>query len=202
MKENKILYWAGRGNDLDVLKSFRTTLRKQGFELEYIDINYDEGILNPYNWKQIIQNDSNWWIGISLGASLLYYSLKFAGTNKPDRITLINPFFSREILAEEKKFDLTNQWNFAPIDHKEQINYLDMVLSVNDTKIPMYHGIKLLNNTICENKQIIFINENHTIDNEKAQEELAKVLENKGIIGRDENNEWNNYCNIYKQQRK
>lgn len=200
MEKNKVLYWPGRGQSLDILKNFREEVRKQGFELEYININYDKGILNPYDWKQVVQNDADWWIGISLGASLLYYSMRFSGKNKPNRITLINPFFSREVLSKERKFDLKEQWNFAPIDYKEEVNYLDMVLSINDTKIPMYHGVKLLNNTSCKNKQIIFINENHTIDNEKAQIELARALVNKKILDKGENDEGNNYCDVYKQK--
>lgn len=199
MKKNKILYWPGRGQNLDILKYFRKELETQGFDLEYIHINYDKGNLEPYKWKQVVQNDANWWIGISLGASLLYYSLKFIEKNKPNRITLINPFSSREVLSKERKFDLKNQWNFAPIDCVEKVNNFDIVLSINDIKIPMYHGVKLTNNTVCKNKQIIFINENHTIDNEKAQKELATILKNNDMLNRGVENEKYNYCNIYKQ---
>ena len=175
MKKEKILYWPGRGQSLDILKSFREEFEKNKFEFEYINVNYDIGELNPINWEQVTNNDSDWWIGISLGASLLYYSMRFAKKNKPNRITLINPFSSREVLSKEKQFDLSNGCNFAPIDYKCEAISLDMVLSINDSKIQMYHGAKLLNNTICKNKRIIFANENHTIDNEKAQIELAKV---------------------------
>ena len=200
MIKNKILYWPGRGQSSDVLKDFRKNLEKKGFKFEFIDIKYDEGILNPHTWKQVIKNDADWWIGISLGASLLYYSINFAGKNKPSRITLINPFFSREVLSKEKNFDLKNQWKFAPIDYTEKVNNFDMVLSINDTKIPMYHGIKILNNTICDNKQIIFINESHTIDNKNAQDELARALEYNVIVNRGGKDERYNYCNFYKQQ--
>ena len=198
MKKNKILYWPGRGQDLNILKRFRDDLEKHGFELEYIDIKYDEGILNPYKWKKVVENDADWWIGISLGASLLYYSMSASGKNRPNRITLINPFSSRETLSKEKNFNLENQWNFAPIDCKEKVNNFDMVLSIDDKKIPMYHGAILLNNTISENKQIIFVNGNHTVDNENAQTELARALENIDVIDKSEKNERYNYCNIYK----
>lgn len=198
MIKNNILYWPGRGQNLDILKSFRSELEQRGFKLKCIDISYDKGIFNPADWEQVIKNNADWWIGISLGASLSYYSMRFAGENKPSRITLINPFYSREVLAKERNFDLKNQWSFAPIDHNEEVNYFDMVLSINDEKISMYHGVKLLNNTICKNKQIIFINGNHTIDNEDAQIELASILENNNILNRGENSERYNYCNIYK----
>lgn len=200
MIKNKILYWPGRGQDLEILKDFRSTLEEKGFQLDFIDIKYDEGILSPNTWKQVAQNDAVWWIGISLGASLLYYSMKYTNRNKPNRITLINPFSSREVLSKEKNFNLENQWNFTPIDYAEKVNNLDLVLSINDTRIPMYHGIKILNNTICDNKKIIFINESHTIDNKNAQIELARALENNNIFNRGGKNERYNYCNFYKQQ--
>lgn len=200
MKKKKILYWPGRGQNLEILKNFRKNLEGKGFELEYIDVNYDEGSLQPWTWKQIIENDADWWIGISLGASLLYYSMKFINNNKPSRITLINPFFSRKVLSQEKNFNLENQWDFAPIDYVEEVNNLDMVLSINDTRIPMYHGAKLLYNTIGKNKQVIFMNESHTIDNEDAQEELARVLVNNTRLNRGEEYERYNYCNIYKSK--
>lgn len=198
MIKNKILYWPGRGQNLDILKDFRNTLKENGFEVECINVNYDQGNLNPWTWKQVVENKADWWIGISLGASLLYYSMKFIGENKPNRITLINPFSSREVLSKERKFNLENQWNFAPIDYVEEVNNLDMVLSINDTKIPMSHGAKLLYNTTCKNKQIIFVNESHTIDNENAQKELARVLLNNTISNRGEEDERYHYCNIYK----
>lgn len=103
-------------------------------------------------------------------------------------------------MSKEKNFNLENQWNFAPIDYAEKVNNLDLVLSINDTRIPMYHGVKILNNTICDNKQIIFINESHTIDNKNAQIELARALESNNILNRGGKNEGYNYCNFYKQQ--
>ena len=43
-------------------------------------------------------------------------------------------------------------------------------------------------------KNLIFVNGGHTIDDSNAQIELAQILLNKGIC-----NEGYNYCNIYKQ---
>lgn len=102
MIKNKILYWPGRGQDLEILKDFRSTLEGKGFQLDFIDIKYDEGILSPNTWKQVVQNDAIWWIGISLGASLLYYSMKYTNRNKPNRITLINPFFQEKYCLKRK----------------------------------------------------------------------------------------------------
>ena len=195
----KILYWAGRGQDLSILNSFRNVLKENVFEIDYIDIQYDNGELSPSQWKQVIENDADWWIGISLGASLLYYSINFAKEKKPSRITLINPFSSRKILSEEKGFDLDNQWIFEPKNCEVEVNNLDVVLSTDDTKIPMYHGVELLNNTICNNKKIIFVNGNHIIDEDEAQIELANILIKNEVSNGGNNNERYNYCNIYKQ---
>ena len=195
----KILYWAGRGQDLKVLDNFRKELEKKGFEIEYINIKYDIGPLSPAQWTQVTNNDADWWIGISLGASLLYYSMNYIKKNKPSRITLINPFSSRKILSEEKGFDLDNQWVFSPEDCDIEVDNLDIVLSMNDTKIPMKHGIKLLNKTMSKNKQLVFVEDNHIINDDKIQIELAKILIENNILNGGNNNERYNYCHIYKQ---
>ena len=194
----KILFWAGRGQNLKILENFRNELIKAGFKIEYINIKYDEGELLPNKWKQVSDNNADWWIGISLGAALLYYSANYAKENKPKRITLINPFSSRKILSEEKGFDLSNQWEFSPKNCMLNIDNMDVVLSTYDTKIPMYHGIELLNKTICNNKKIVFVDSNHTIDNINAQIELSDILiENESSNGGNDNERYN-YCSIYK----
>ena len=195
----KILYWAGRGQDLKILNDFREELKKDGFEIDYINVKYDSGQLSPNKWEQVTNNNADWWIGISLGASLLYYSMNFIKKNKPNRITLINPFSSRKILSEEKGFSLDNQWLFSPQNCDVEVDNLDVVLSTNDTKIPIYHGVKLLNKTISKNKQVVFVESDHIINNNKVQAELARVLiENRMLYGGN-NDEKYNYCNIYKQ---
>ena len=194
----KILFWAGRGQNLRILENFRKQLEKSGFQIDYIDIRYDEGELLPNKWKQVSDNNADWWIGISLGASLLYYSANFVEKYKPKRITLINPFSSRKVLSEEKGFNLDNQWVFSPKDCVLKIDNMDVVLCTYDAKIPMYHGIELLNKTICNNKKIVFVDSNHTVDDINAQIELADILiKNEGLNGGN-NNERYNYCNIYK----
>ena len=49
----KILFWAGRGQNLKILENFRNELIKAGFKIEYINIKYDEGELLPNKWKQL-----------------------------------------------------------------------------------------------------------------------------------------------------
>ena len=194
----RILFWPGRGQNLKILENFRNELMKSGYEFDYINIQYDKGKLLPNKWKQVSDNNADWWIGISLGSALLYYSVNFTKKNRPKRITLINPFSSREILAQEKGFDLSNQWGFSPKDYTINIENMDIVLSTYDKKIPMYHGIELLNKTICNNKKIVFVDSNHTIDDVNAQIELSDILiENESLTGGSSNERYN-YCNIYK----
>ena len=192
----KILYWAGMGQDLEILKYFRSELAHNGYEITPVTIKYDYGKLNPNSWNIIKNNSADWWIGISLGASLLYYSYDFVvNINKPSRITIINPFSSREKLSKERNFDLSKQWNFTPKNAKCDVEEIDLVSSLYDIKIPMYHGIELLNNAVSKCKNLIFVSEGHTITDINVQKELANVLLN---INREKNNEKYNYCNIYK----
>ena len=92
MKKN-ILYWPGRGQDTEVLKEFRKELSNE-YLIDIVNFEYDRGSLEPQRWN-ILQNKYSWWIGISLGASLEYYAYNYVELkNRPNRITLINPFSS------------------------------------------------------------------------------------------------------------
>ena len=193
---SRILYWPGMGQDLKILENFRKQLRQLGNIVDVIDFDYDDNNkLNPNEWK-IINNKYDWWIGLSLGASLVYYSYEYVeDKNKPERITIINPFSSRKKLSIEKQFDLKNQWDFSPICSNVDIEKIDLVRSIYDDKIPSYHGFELLNNSISNNKNFILVKDKHTIDNIEAQKELARLL-----IKEENKNEPNYYCNIYKQK--
>jgi hypothetical protein len=177
----KILYWPGRGKSPDVLSSFLSALRDDSVSVDIFPFEYDTG-QPPFRkdsaWSSWIgSNPRDWWIGISLGASLAYMMAALLEINmRPKRLTLINPFQSRKILSVEKNFSLQNQWDFSPISHNLIIEEVDMVISVNDEKIPAYHGIKLLDNIICDKKNLILIEAGHCIDNHSAQEILASVL--------------------------
>lgn len=153
----KILYWPGMGQSADILKYLKTELSKS-YQLDIVNFEYDVGNLEPGKWK-ILNDKFDWWIGISLGASLLYYSYNYvAEAKRPNRLTIINPFSSREKLSIEKGFDLSKQWNFSPKEKNINVNKIELVASVYDFKIPTYHGIELLNNANSTNKRIVFIN--------------------------------------------
>lgn len=193
-----ILYAYGMGQNPNILKIFREQLELRGFNVNILECEYDNGTFNPENLKNINNSNSKWWVGISLGASLLYYMINYVPVeNKPNRITIINPFSSRETLSIERNFDISNQWNFSPKNNLCTINTIDLVSSIYDDKIPMYHGIELLNGTNANDKNLIYVNANHTIDDISAQMELANILVN--INERNIGFEKYNYCNIYKQ---
>lgn len=189
----KILYWPGMGQNIDILFDLKKELSKK-FKLDIINFDYDVGNLNPLDWE-ILKNKYDWWIGISLGASLLYYSYNFIKKDiRPKRLTIINPFSSRKILSKEKGFDLSNQWDFSPKAQEVTVKKMELITSIYDEKIPNYHGFELINKTNSKNKKIILVNSNHIIENSKVQLELSKILLNGEI-----KNEKFNYCNIYKQ---
>lgn len=197
---NKILFWPGITQDTNILKDLKRILIKNGYFIEYVKFKYDVGKLNPKKWDQVVNNKSDWWIGISLGASLLYYAYHFVPLNKrPKRITIINPFFSREILSYEKDFNIKNYWNFSPIKYKVNVNHIELVLSIFDKNIPIYHGLHLINSSSTSNKNIIFINSNHVIDESNAQKELG-ILLYKYKDGKYCYEKKLNYCNIYQQK--
>ena len=192
----KILYWPGIGQNTDILKYFRNEFTND-YKIDMIDFKYDIGDLNPQNWD-IIHNNYDWWIGISLGASLAYYSYNYVTEiHKPYRLIIINPFSSRKLLSSEKGFNMLNQWDFSPKEIEIKVKEFDLVSSVFDTKIPTYHGIELLNKTISNNKNIVFVDSTHTIDNIEAQIQLANIF-----MEKSDKNVGINYCHIYKQYRK
>lgn len=189
---SEILYWPGRGQSLEVLATLRHKIIAENNRIKIFDLKYDEGVLLPQKWREVYCNTADWWLGISLGASLSCYSLKYA-SNKPKRLTLINPFFSRRVLSVEKGFSLDKQWVFSLEDIQEDID-VDIVISIYDSKIPIHHAFEILTKSHFKTTNIIFVDDKHTIENEKVQSELASVL--LGSV-----NEKNNYCYICEPKR-
>lgn len=195
--KNKVLYWPGRGNNLKVLEIFRAVLAKKINSIKIVDVLYDTGELSPQCWNCVSDNTYGWWIGISLGASLCFYSLQYT-SKLPSRVTLINPFFSRKELSVEKNFSLKNQWNFSLEDRLSFSSNLDIdldiVVSIHDDKIPFHHIFDILMRYNTKSTRLIFINSDHAISNDLAQIELVEVL-----MG-DKKNEKNYYCYICEQK--
>lgn len=187
-----VLYAPGLGYDLLVLQDFRKELLYSEYKIDYVDFKYDDAELCPSNYSCFNNKRNNWWIGISLGASLLYYCSAFVN-HKPGRLTIINPFSDRKLLSTEKNFSLAGQWNFAPKNVLCEVQTLDLVVSVYDNSVPMYHGIELLNRARAKKKNLIFVNDGHKISNKQIQKELARCLLDLG----SENHECQTYRNLY-----
>ena len=194
----KILYAPGMGRDLKILSEFRGALQRHFGAVEIFRLPYDVGEFDPKNIEQVVKNDCQWWIGLSLGASLLYYLTAFCPKeNLPERLTVINPFSCRKKLAAERGFDLSRQWIFSPEEISVEVKISDAVLSMNDSSIPIQHGIRLLNLAKSEHKNLIFIEANHQISDSRAQLDLAEVLIN--LHSGEINFGSYNSCNVYKQ---
>ena len=194
---NSILYAPGLGKNLKILEHLRNKIVAECGYIKILEMPYDEGILNFGQCEEIFSKEWDWWIGISLGASLLYgFAAHCPQAFKPDRITLINPFSNRQKLSEERAFDISNQWNFAPEENAVEINMIDVVVSIYDTSIPIYHGIKLLNLSKAKVKNLITAEADHQINDVIVQNELARALID---LGRGGNIGEYNHCNVYQR---
>ena len=199
MLMGKMLFWPGRGKSAKILQRFLAFI-SAFYDISIFPFDYDTGG-NPFysesSWSQWIKNNHfDWWCGISLGASLSYVMASLS--SKPSRITMINPFQSRSILAEEKGFSIENQWDFSLSNYTINVENLDMVLSIYDEKIPIYHGITILNKAQAKFKRLIFIEDTHCIECSENQIELANLLKKVEDGGRFDDR-FLKHCYIYKQ---
>ena len=194
----RILYAAGRGKDLHVLFEFRAATANAGHKIDILNMPYDtDDLQEKISVHPHIKYD--WWIGISLGASILCYMTDFVPENVlPCRITAINPFFDRRELSLEKGFSLENQWDFSLDKVKTSIEIFDVVISMKDKSIPMHHGIQLLNSFNAAKKRLITVEADHQITNRKAQTELAALLLE---LEKKEDTDFESYntCHVYQR---
>lgn len=191
----RILYAPGRGKNLRILHIFREELASLGHSLEILPVPYDTGPLLP---ASIITSRYDWWIGLSLGASLLCHVFPFADKSlRPFRITAINPFFDRCELACQKNFSMIGQWDFTLADSRIKIPLFDAVLSLADQAIPMEHGMRLSASVTADANHLITVRADHQLTDNSAQRELARILHaiTEGIILPD----GTDHCHIYKQ---
>ena len=170
----RILYAPGRGKDLRILHAFRKELVSLGHSMDILPVPYDTG---PLLAGAIISARYDWWIGLSLGASLLCYVFPFTDTSlRPVRITAINPFFDRCELARQKNFSMAGQWDFTLADSRINIPSFDVVLSLADQSIPMEHGMRLSASVTADANHLVTVRADHQVADTSAQRELARVL--------------------------
>ena len=180
----KILYWPGIGRSPLELFDFYRSMEDNGYSIAIMPYEYDVGE-KPHNPESFIyqwaNNQSNtgadWWIGLSLGASVAYLvASAISAESIPKRITLINPFADRAQLAWEKGFSLVGQWLLSPLNHGLYVPIVDIVLSLNDDRIPIEHGKQLLSMITATELRVIMLNADHAVSCCSAQLYLADML--------------------------
>ncbi|MBQ7215727.1 MAG: hypothetical protein IJS39_07055 [Synergistaceae bacterium] len=176
MLNDRVLFWPGRGKPKNVLSDFLAGLGRT-YEVYIFPFEYDSGekpFCRDSSWCRWLQEHNfSWWCGLSLGAS---FACVMSSLCPPERLTLINPFSSRKILAQEKGFTLGTQWDFSPADFCPEVREAEIAVSVHDEKIPVWHGLHLLNKIRAGHKRLILVDGNHCIDDHEAQTELADIL--------------------------
>ena len=193
MINKKILYWSGFSCRKDELVYLKTEFENKDYVITKFPYNYDYGNFIPIKWIPLLDWDFDWWIGLSLGASVMVYSLSFFPKEcLPKRITMINPFYSRSELAKENNFNIANQMDFQLNKVIKNIEKVELVSSIEDKKIKMNHGIKVIKNFESSKKCIIFVTSNHGINDSCVQKELAHLL-----MSEDYNETKYKYCDIY-----
>ena len=180
----KILYWPGIGRSPLELFDFYRSMEDNGYSIAIMPYEYDVGE-KPHNPESFIyqwaNNQSNtgadWWIGLSLGASVAYLvASAISAESIPKRITLINPFADRAQLAWEKGFSLVGQWLLSPLNHSLYVPIVDIVLSLNDDRIPIEHGKQLLSMITATELRVIMLNADHAVSCCSAHLYLADML--------------------------
>ncbi len=180
----RILYWPGMGRSPLELFDFHRRMEDNGYSIDIMPHKYDVGETpdNPessiYQWtNNLAKTGADWWIGLSLGASVAYLVASAISAKAiPKRITLINPFADRVQLAWEKNFSLVGQWLLSPVNHYLHVPIVDIVLSLNDDRIPIEHGKRLLPMITASELRVVMLNADHAVTASSAQLELADVL--------------------------
>ncbi|MBV5330138.1 MAG: hypothetical protein JZU65_21340 [Chlorobium sp.] len=179
-----ILYWPGRGQNPAELVHSLNVFKRNGYSVEVMPHAYDLGEKPEksdsciYQWAlDRTKAGGNWWIGLSLGASVAHVVASVLPiTSIPNRISLINPFANRTRLAQEKNFSLNGQWLLNPEDYRLHVTSVDLVISINDERIPGQHGRSLIPMFDTIKRYVIEIDADHSITCQSTQLELSAVL--------------------------
>lgn len=192
----KILYAPGIGKELAILQCFRNVFLSNGHSIDVLSLPYDSGSYCQ-EIKKLSLLKYDWWIGISLGASILCSMLSIVDKNfLPNKLIAINPFYDRQVLSVEKNFSMDGQWRISLSENIGFVENFDLCLSVFDKSIPLHHGLEVLNTIKSTNKRLITVDSDHQINCNNTQIQLAKLLLNtEGNTITDEHN----YCHVYKR---
>ena len=98
-------------------------------------------------------------------------------SQRPKRLTLINPFADRMELAQRLGFSMTNQWSLKPADfHSPGGLLVDLVISKRDDRIPPEHGYRLKECYPTGCVRVIELDADHALSEESQQHRLASLL--------------------------
>ncbi len=177
-----ILFFPGIHRRDDELKTF-FTLAKRYKHISYsvYPLPYDTGNLTikPFEeWLNSNQTIPSWWIGLSLGACLAWYSASTIQEDLlPKRLTIVNPFSNRRALAQLRGFSMDNQWdlNLENANIPASVN-VSAIISLHDAKIPLCCKRALLNKMPIRSQ--FFIDADHSLSENFAQHSMFNYLLN------------------------
>lgn len=203
-----ILYWPGRGNNPLQLSECLRIMEREGHSVEVMPLEYDVGKKPDtpqsciYQWAtKRTSVGAYWWIGLSLGAAVAHIVASVIPLeSRPRRITLINPFANRAQLAKEKNFSLAGQWSLNPVDYQLYVPHVDLVLSLQDDRIPNEHGKRLLPKFNAAKVHLITLNADHAVKCRSTQSNLAETLLRNAMKGASAQYGNNVSCDIYQRR--
>jgi len=180
-----VLYWPGIRRDSKELSVFFEQLTCNGYEVQIVPPLYDVGMPPEFAENAIkcwlhdsANNKSNWWVGLSLGASIAHVvAATIHQSLCPQRLTLINPFSDRVELSHEKGFSLQGQWCFVPHQFRNDFSCADIVLSKDDQHVSNHHGRRMLSCYASNNVRLLELSGvSHDLADGQKQSELVDAL--------------------------
>jgi pimeloyl-ACP methyl ester carboxylesterase len=179
----EILFWPGIGRKPGELEHLFSLLGTRAFSVSRAEALYDIGPPPPdpastvYRRLMAAPHSPPWWIGLSLGAAVAHVvAATIPASWRPRRLTLINSFADRELLAHTRDIGLEGQWLLRPIDFAPAAEVrIDIVMSVNDERIPPEHSVRLAA-ALGPDTRIIRLTADHAISDAQVQRQLAREL--------------------------
>jgi hypothetical protein len=178
-----VLYWPGMRRSPSEFATLWQGLSGAGFAVSWVDVPYDCGpppdspISAVARW--LAQRPlAEWWIGLSLGASVAHVAAATAAAGRcPRRLTLINPIADRVKLAEERGFSLEGRWPLLA----EQfpvfgVAAVDLILSTHDMRVPPEQGRSLVKCYPASSVRVVEVATGHAFEDVAIQRSLLSSL--------------------------
>lgn len=184
--DRNLLYWPGmrrRQSDLAVLLE---GIQNSGWAISTVVTPYDTGPppsspLSTMLTDTAVVSGCSWWLGLSLGASVAFAVLpQVSPKRQPNRLTMINPFMDRQLLAQQRGFDMSSQWRISlNVQLLPPRLQLDIVVSDDDDRVPPNHGVSLhreAGTVLCSKPNLIRVPGSHVLEGNDLQRRLASEL--------------------------